>query len=119
MFKARLLQSKHIGDNGEEYIAGDVIESKVDLIKIFGPEKFGYVPPTEPVTPREKLPVGVTLEPLKSPQEPKGKRPRTSKSQLETLESMSVEQLIKFAEAEEIDLGSAKKKEDILKVIAG
>lgn len=71
------------------YSRGDTVQSEKELDKIHGPHKFQRIDPGETTV--------VAVE--------------------DTFSAMTKDELLKFAEEEEIDLGGAKRKDDILAAI--
>jgi len=92
MPKFKLLSGIH-NEGGNTYYAGDIIDSKSDLLKH---NVSGSSPRYEKAA--ESTPSSV-------------------QSRTDQLDAMTVSQLREFAEAEEIDLGEATKKAEILAVI--
>ena len=113
MTKFHLRGGMHQGEDAKgrqvTYKRGDLVESDVDLDKIFG-GKFvrlneQLIPVSLPVNkPKEEKPTEQIDQGPQSPTDPYG------------LKKMTKPQLIEFAEGEEIDL-VASKKSDILKEI--
>lgn len=110
----RVLQGMHVEDgpldaNGEKtdivYGVGGIVESEIDLCERFNGQgsafhKFERVTPNPNYIPATKLvPTGI------------------SSVVTSTLENMTISELKKFAESEEIDLKEAKTKEEALKII--
>ena len=99
--KFRLRISQHIQTDPHTkkqtvYKAGDVFDCDEDLVAKFGSEKFQRIDFKEPA--------------------PQAVAP-TSKSDVPDFHLMTVDQLKKYAEAEEIDLGKAVTKDAIIKVL--
>lgn len=93
--KFQLLAGRHITGQKEErriYRIGDVIESDDDLVKRFGGDKFQRV-------------------------DDDAKATDVNDSRRATLEAMTLKELRKFADDEEIDLGGASRKNEIINVI--
>jgi hypothetical protein len=105
-------------DRGRTYYQGEVIETDNDLSIFNGrgtaSPKFALLSP-ETETVAEAAARGFNTihknAPTKSPPEPAGP------SNKDMLDTMTVNELRKFAEDEEIELGDAKTKEQILKVV--
>lgn len=97
MARYRLRAGSHIDKNGT-YKQGDVFDSDEDLVKRFGHQKF------------ERVYSEVTHKPVE-------KSDKASDKSDDGLESMTLEELRKFAEGEEIDLGKATRKDEIIKAI--
>lgn len=89
--KARLSDGKDYVLDTRRYEKGDIVESDVDLVQRFGANKF------------EKI--------TEAPQVSSSPNP------WDNLESMTVKQLKAFAESQEIDLGGATGKQEILEML--
>jgi hypothetical protein len=115
-------------DESKVYQRGDIIETEDDLLKYNGgpmdPKKFELVLDEltdlkSMLSAREKLEQRIKVaqaaeEGFRTSQTDAAKYPAN-----DTLESMSVAELRKYAEEEEIDLGAATKKDQILNIIRG
>lgn len=101
--KFKLLVGVHEDKNGR-YDARDskrnIVESDHDLVKIFGAEKF------------RRLGKFVEVDP-----EDESKVINEDIEVNDSFEDMSIAQLRKFAKDEEIELGEAKSKEEIITVL--
>lgn len=102
----RLLVGRH-GEGDRRYKPGDVIETKSDLLKLNSPgsTKFALL---------ESVPVAEPHEAKKSGKKSKKAEPVHGSA---TLDAMSIEELQAMAEAEEIDLGGATRKDEIIDII--
>lgn len=94
----KLLNGLHDQGDGKVYRRGDVVNSKQDLEKRFGPAKFQRV--ADPAQVKEEEPVA-----------------SAPVSVQDEFSDMTVAELKQFAASEEIDLGSASRKDEILAVI--
>lgn len=101
MPKYRLTQGTHY-ENETKYIAGQIVESKRDLTLFNHPGSVRF----------EKVGEDAKDNPI--PQAPTTKQSGAH----ETLLSMSVEELKQMAAEEEIDLGKAKTKSEIVDAIS-
>jgi hypothetical protein len=110
----RLLCGKHHeGDaNGAQrtYVRGDVFDSPYNLLKFNSLEskRFEVVPDSTPL---------VHNEVKKPPAEPNLETPQAGPATENTLDSMTVTELRTLAEEEEIDLGNASRKDQIIQAI--
>lgn len=102
----KILAGQHVAD-GKVYHKGEVVESTVDLEKTQGANKYKRVsgtPATEPETPAEPS----TETPVTEP---------SGMDSADTLDAMTVADLKELAADEEIDLGGAHLKADIIAAI--
>jgi hypothetical protein len=111
--KFRLMQGKHahgskIDGSLVVYRQGDIIESDVDLEKKLK-NKFQRV--IDDAMPTVRKPM------VKTEDEPQLPKEEGESDPGDTLEAMTVSQLKKFAAEEEIDLGTATKKSEIVNTI--
>ena len=98
----RIYNAKEKGNN--------VIHTTTDLVRKFGPEKFSLLEGGEEV---EEEPVAE-----QGSNNPEGdKAPQKNDGLVETLNAMTVADLRKMAEEEEIDLDNATRKDEIVNVI--
>ena len=113
MARFRLMVCSHVANNGggEERLwnPGDVIESKRDLERRW-PEKFIWFRDDEPLS----AGIDQTVKPDDELEEEGGIAVATAR---DDLDSKTIQQLRELAEAEEINLGAAKNKEDIIRLI--
>ncbi len=147
MPKFRVLAGKHIEGKTPDgrqrvYKTGDVVDSKTDLNKLNSPGavKFEKVDESTPATPyvgpggevvksRKQLEAEAVQQPQQAQAKTAGpttaaKTPEhleplqtTSTTTLQPLDLMSVKDLVALAQAEEIDLKGATKKDDIVKTL--
>lgn len=97
-------------EGGKQYVPGDIVDSMTDLNRLNGPgmkPKFKQVKDSRD---EEQARTQVSVAPAVQQKE-------TSDGILGTLEGMTVSDLRKLAAEEEIDLGDAKTKEELVKVI--
>ncbi len=112
------------------YRTGDVVESSCDLAKLFNGDhgsspKFELVhengvPMTRqegPITPEEIARRGLTQANVPVQTVNDAKTITAAVSPMATLEHMTLDELRKHAAEEEIDLGKAKSKDEVLKVL--
>lgn len=112
--KFRVLRGSH-NEGGKTYHRGDVVESRVDLVKKFN-EK-GIPPRFSRITGRE---VKETTDPGPSTSDQKPNDPALNPSNrfgVETLKMMNLTELKGLAAEEEIDLGGATKKDEIIAIL--
>lgn len=116
--KFRVLAGKH-SERGRIWMRGQVIETTTDLASRFNGatvvrQKFERVPDGTPADP------GVPVDQFTDPEFNKSS-PSESETRgvdlMATYESMSVEELRQVASQEEIELGKAKTKPEILNVL--
>ena len=120
----KVLEGKHIegGHNdgkgnrvpGTVYSRGDVVETKDNLLRFNSGArrpKFEKLDDAAPITQQSATPQAKPSTPHSPAVAVK------NQMAFATLESMSVAELQKYCEGEEIDLGRAKSKDEILKVI--
>lgn len=97
-------------DRGRTYHAGDVIETNFDLTTLNGGDpqtvKFEKVDDATPATAVDAVPVEI-----------KSSVNTNAAAVDDTLDAMTVNELKEMAAEEEIDLGSAKSKAEILSVL--
>lgn len=107
------LKIGHHSDGTKKYKQGSKVRSEIDLEKRFGKDKFERLFDEERRE-EERKARGET-----EPQEVSEEEPSTDTVQgdVATLQTMTVAELKQLAESEEIDLGTAKTKEQIIKVI--
>ena len=101
MQKFRLISGVH-NEGGKTYVSGtknNIIESSKNLLEQNGPGR-----------PRFEL-VVESFQPLEQPSEPV--------SEVDTIRKLSVPGLKEYAEVNEIDLGTATKRDEILNTILG
>lgn len=105
----QLLVGTHVGDDNKHYTAGDIIETQTNLAARFNepncPPKFRRLTEKEFAAEQENQAF------RKQQEADKNKKPGDG------LDSLSLEDLRKLAEEEEIDLGKSKTKEEVLKAI--
>ncbi len=119
----RVIKGRHLefqdGSQGDRrvskiYDTGEIVESAVDLC-----EAFNQVD-------EQGVPRSIKFERVDSVGRPLAKRkvkPKVSQQQQQSepasdgLDGLTIEELRKFAAEEEVDLGDAKKKEDIIEAI--
>lgn len=112
----RVLVGIHVDDKGKEYPTGTIVATETDLVAKFNsPNSRKF----EQVTKEEAEVFAAKLAREKN----KGQRGRSTQdaglTENDNLEKMTIEELRKKAADEEIELGNATKKEDIIKVIRG
>lgn len=122
MAKYRLRIGSHHGRDlqGKErdYKQGDVFESDLPLERFNCDGPLG--PKFERLDDEGKTPVGFVFDPSVETLEAFNARVKgATATEAPPLESMTVAELRKLAEADSIDLGEAKSKEAILKVLKG
>jgi hypothetical protein len=109
--KFKVLNGKHSQD-GKVYEAGSVIPSKRDLTKVFK-NKFEKVASSTPSSKGREV-LQQTSDEEETPQEPDEEAGGDWNAELD---SMTIPELRKFALEEDIDLGTATKKEEIVNTI--
>lgn len=114
------------------YMPGEVLENDLDLVKLFGPNKFERVPDNTPVSgspsphaheppiaPHKGLVVD-DRERITDPRFPSvmGQKPPSSQTEyFGMLDKLTPAELKSLAASEEIDLKGVKTKEEMLKII--
>lgn len=122
--KYRLLVGQHIENiPGTEieatYSAGDTFESASNLERFNSPghsPKFERLQDDVKVGPKSRVKATPTPEQLPEVQTQLNDEESTDEA-TDTLESMSVAELYKFAKENDIDLGRARKKNELIEVI--
>ena len=107
MAKYRLLVSSHQDDKGKTYEKGDIIEDTRDLCALFNSSlgaKFALLSEDE-VELLEKRTARATAKIAAQNKGP------------DTLDAMSAQELRAHAAAEEIDLGNAQSKKEMIEII--
>jgi len=102
----------------KKFVKGDTVESRDDLVKNLGDQKFRFLGESVAKVRREPevLRIGDGSEP--NPESDESTIVETEPTvPNEELDSMTVVELHELAEAEEIDLGTAKTKPQLLKAI--
>lgn len=101
MYRFELLGGTHTQGDGVIYKRGDTVASELELDVLHGSNKFRRL--SEDTRPSSPPPATVPEE--------------ADAADLSFLDGMSLKELREYAEQEEIDLGDAKRKQDVLKVI--
>ena len=113
----KVLQSQHQHTDGVVYHTGQIVDSDSDLVLRFGGEKFLKVGERPfPLPPKEVVPV-VDPPSSKTVVEVPDLKP-TDNGKVDELSKMTIAELKETAAKEGIELGTATKKDDIVKIIA-
>ena len=108
MARYRVLTGGHQDDTGRNYVKGDIVECKQDLCALYNTQlgaKFAEVSEEE-------------MEMIDKQKARRAEKNKTATpSGPDTLDSMSAQELRAHAAAEEIDLGNAQSKTDMIKII--
>lgn len=117
--KFKVLQGTFVnrqGSNIERYTRGQVFESNVNWAKRH-PEKYLLVADDEPVSPTVGSSLQQSEAAASAPAPADTGKGLTKSSDRETYEAMTVDELKEYAAAEEIPLGKAKSKNEIIDVL--
>jgi hypothetical protein len=119
----RLLTGIHIGRGGKHWKAGDIIESKTDLVKFGGPEKFAYVHEKAKATVPAVFNREETKpepEPVVEPETDADEPPEeAAETEAPDFDSFTLAELKKYATDNGIDTNGLKTKADYLEALKG